>query len=84
MGILRIRRAELVEAYFTNKSYKKFVEVFQSPFPDSVKLSKSIVFDLIKRFRETGGVNERKRSGRPRAATPVFVEGVKEHLLRLT
>jgi transposase len=71
-----------VEAYFTNKSYKLCVEIFQDPSPDSVKSSKSTVYDLIKRFRETGGVHDRKRSGRPGAVTPAFVEDVEEHLLR--
>jgi transposase len=84
MGFSRIQRATLVEAYFTNKSYKKCVGVFHARFPDSVKPSKSTVYDLIKRFRETGGVNDKKRSGRPRTVTPAFVEDVKEHLLRLT
>jgi transposase len=71
-----------VEAYFKNKSYKK--KAFQARFPDSVKPSKSIAYDLIKRFRETGGVNDRKRTGRPRSVTPAFVEDVKERLLSLT
>jgi transposase len=78
------RGLRLCMAYFTNKSYKKCVEVFQARFPDSVKPSKSNVYDLIKRFRETGGVNDRKRSGRPGTVTPAFVEDVKEHLPRLT
>jgi hypothetical protein len=72
-----------VEAYFTNKSYKKCVEVFQVRFTDSIKPSKSTVYDIIKRLRETGGVNDRKRSGRLRTVTPAFVEDVKEHLLQL-
>jgi transposase len=80
MGFSRIQRAALVKAYFTNKSYKKCVKVFQPRFPDGVKSSKSTVCDLIKRFRETGGVNDRKRSERARAATPTFVEDVKERL----
>jgi transposase len=61
-----------VEAYFTNKSYKKCVEVFQARFPDSVKPSKSTVYELIKRVRETVGVNDRKRSRRPRTVTSAF------------
>jgi transposase len=84
MGFSRIQRAALVETYFANKSYRKCVEGFQARFPDSVKPSKSIAYDLIKRFVETGGVNDRKRSGTTRAVTPAFVEDVKEHLLRLT
>jgi hypothetical protein len=39
------------------------------------------MYDLIESFCETGGVNDRKRSGRPRTVTPAFVEDVKEHLL---
>jgi hypothetical protein len=42
MGFSRIQRAAPVEAYFTNKSYKKCVEIFQARFPDSVKPSKSM------------------------------------------
>jgi transposase len=83
MGFSRIQSVAPVEAYCANKSYKKCVEVFQARFPDSVKPSKNTVYDLIKRFRETGGVNDKKRSGRPRRVAPACVEGVKEHLLRL-
>jgi transposase len=62
MGFSRIQRATLVEAYFANKSYKKCVKVLQVRFPDSVKPSKSTVYDVIERFRETGGVNDKKRN----------------------
>ena len=76
------QRVALLEAYFAVTSYKRCVELFHEKFPDVPIPGKTTVYDIVKRFRETGSVNERSRSRQPDVLTPEFTERVQQSLLR--
>jgi transposase len=82
MTLLQAQRIALFEAYFECKSYERCVEIFRRRFPNSPTPCKDTVYELVKRFRDTGRVQDRPRSGRPPVVTPDFAEEVNRRLLQ--
>jgi hypothetical protein len=55
----------ILEHYFFTRSYGECQNAFRNSFPDSVVPNKSTIQRLVERFRETGSIDEKCRSGRP-------------------
>ena len=70
------QRVALLEFYFENKSYASCVAKFQLKFLNAPVPGKQTLYDLVHRFRETGSVNSKPRSGRPSALTREFLDDV--------
>ncbi|GFW63553.1 DUF4817 domain-containing protein [Trichonephila clavipes] len=54
----------IVEFYFAIKSHCPVINAFQQKYPDEAAPNASVITFLVQRFRETGLVADRKRSGR--------------------
>jgi transposase len=50
-------------------SYRDVVDLFVERFPNSVPPSRQAIYNLNKRFEQTGSVADFPRSGTPKAAT---------------
>jgi transposase len=50
-------------------SYRDVVDLFVERFPNGVPPSRQAIHNLNKRFEQTGSVEDRPRSGRPKSAT---------------
>ena len=72
----------LLEAYFEFKSYERCVERWRDLFPNDPAPVKSVVDDLGRRFRDTGSIEDRRRSGRPKLITQDFIHDVQERMAR--
>jgi transposase len=62
-------RVELIFLYARCTNYQETANAFANAFPNSPKPSSSTVMRLIKKFRNTGSVNNAPKSGRPNLAT---------------
>ena len=70
----------LVEHYFKTASFRECQIAFKSPFGGHTKLSESVIWKLMKQFRETGCMNVKKRTRRSRVVTTEKVNGVWERM----
>jgi hypothetical protein len=59
------QRVFTLEHHFSTRSYAECQNAFRNYFPDSVVTNKSTVQRLVERFRDTGSIGEKRRSGRP-------------------
>lgn len=75
------QRIFILEQYFATKSYVSVKEAFQIKFVGVPPPEKKSISRLTNRFRETGSVCDRKRSGRPTVLTDDVLENVKTRLL---
>jgi transposase len=64
MSFSRVQRVFIVEHYLASRSYLTCQNEFKDTFPDSPVPNKSTVSRLVNRFRDTGSVQDRNRSGR--------------------
>jgi hypothetical protein len=55
----------ILEHYFSIRSYGECQNAFRNSLPDSVVPNKSTIQRLVERFRETGSIGEKRRSGCP-------------------
>jgi hypothetical protein len=76
MTLPQAQRVALLEAYFECKSYERCVEIFRRRFPNRPTPCKDTVYELVERFRDTGRVQDKPRSGWPPVVIPDFVEEV--------
>jgi transposase len=65
MSFSHVQRVFIVEHYLASRSYLNFQKEFRDTFPYSPVPNKSTVSRLVNRFRDTGSVQDRNRSGRP-------------------
>ncbi|CAG2053760.1 unnamed protein product [Timema podura] len=80
MSLVHDQRVALLEAYFTEKSYQRVIQLFQVKFPNAPLPGKTTVYDLVQGFRDRGCVKDRFRSGRPSVLTPEFTNSVQHNL----
>jgi transposase len=82
MSISQEQRVFIFEHYFASRSYARVADEFRWMYLDSAVPNNSTTTRLIDRFRESGSVADRKRSGRPTILTEAKladVEGMMQH-----
>jgi transposase len=72
----------ILEHYFSTRSCAESQNAFRNFFPDSVVPNKSTVQRLVERFRETGSIGEKRRSGRPSVLSNDSLEDIRARLLQ--
>jgi hypothetical protein len=72
----------ILEHYFSTRSYAECQNAFRNSFPNSVVPNKSTVQRLVERFRETGSIGEKRRSGRPSVLSNDSLEDIRACLLQ--
>jgi transposase len=82
MVFLQDQRVFILEHYFSSRSYEECQNAFRNSFPDSVVPNKSTIQRLVKRFRETVSIGEKRRSGRPSVLSNDSLEDIRTHLLQ--
>jgi transposase len=82
MYFSQVQRVFIVEHYLASRSYLTCQNEFRDTFPDSPVLNKSTVSRLVNRFRDTGSVRDRNRSGRPSASSDDSLNDIRQTLLR--
>lgn len=82
MGLARAQRIALIEAYFECKSYERCARIWRQKYPDDPIPSKDTLYQLVRRFRDTGSVDDRPRSGRPIVVTTDMVSDVERRMLQ--
>ncbi|GFT58928.1 DUF4817 domain-containing protein [Trichonephila clavipes] len=58
------QRIAIMEFYFAIKSQCRVINAFQQKYPGETAPNESTITLLVQRFRDTGSVSDRKRSGR--------------------
>lgn len=82
MSFTQEQRVFIVLSYCESKSYAKCQEDFSNAFPDAKVPNKSSICRLFHRFRDTGSVNDRKRTGRPSVLTDDSLQTISETFIR--
>lgn len=82
MSLSRNQRIVLLEAYFECKSYERCKDVWRNKYPNSAIPSKDTLYRLVRRFRNTGSVEDKHRSGRPKVLTPAFLQDAQQKILQ--
>jgi transposase len=72
----------IVEHYLASRSYLTCQNEFRDTFPDSPVPNRSTVSRLVNRFRDTGSVQDRNRSGRPWVLSVDSLVDIRQTLLR--
>jgi hypothetical protein len=72
----------IVEHYLASRSYLTCQNEFRDTFPDSPVPSKSTVSRLVNRFRDTGSVQDRNRSGQTSVKSDDSLVYIRRTLLR--
>jgi len=76
------QRVFLVKQYFASRSYACVVDEFRVKYLDVAVPNNSTITRLITRFRETGSVSDKKRTGRPTILTDAKLAEVRNVMLR--
>jgi transposase len=76
------QRIFILEHYFSTRSYAECQNAFRNSFPDSVVPNKSSIQRLVERFRESGSIGEKRRSGRPSVLSNDSLEDIRARLLQ--
>jgi transposase len=76
------QRVFILEHYFSTRSYAECQNAFRNSFPDSAVPNKSTIQRLVERFRETGSIGEKRRSGRPSVVSNDNLEDIRVRLLQ--
>jgi hypothetical protein len=76
------QRVFIIEHYFSTRSYAECGNAFINSFRDSVVPNKSTIQRLVERFRETGSIGEKRRSGRPSVLSNNSSEDIRARLLQ--
>ena len=71
----------MVELFFCNGGYDQEVQCeFKKKFPDASLPSRQTVYNLVARFRETGSVIDKPRSGRPSLLTDDAIRDISKRM----
>jgi transposase len=76
------QRVFILEHYFSTRSYAECQNAFRNSFPDSVMPNKSTIQRLVERFRETGSIGDKLRSGHSSVLSNDSLEDIKARLLQ--
>jgi hypothetical protein len=82
MSFSQVHRVFIVENYLASRSYLTCHNEFRDTFRDSPVPNKSTVSRLVNRFRDTGSVQDRNRSGRPSVLSDDNSDDICQTLLR--
>jgi hypothetical protein len=82
MSFSQVQRVFIVEHYLTSRSYLTCQNDFGDTFPDFPVPNKSTISRLVNRFRDTGSVQDRNRSGRPSVLSDDSLGDIHQTLLR--
>jgi hypothetical protein len=63
MSFSQVQKVFIVEHYLASRFYLTCQNEFRDTFPNSPAPNKSTISRLVSRFRETGSVQDRNRSG---------------------
>jgi hypothetical protein len=79
-GFSQDQRVFILEHYFSTRSYAECQNAFINSFPDSAvpNMSQS----LVERFRETGSIGDKRRSGRHSVLSNDSLEDIRARLLQ--
>jgi hypothetical protein len=82
MSFSQVQRMFIVEHCLASRSYLTCQNEFWYTFPDSPVPNESTLSRLVNRFRDTGSVQDRNRSGRPSVLSDGTERGVYfEHVI---
>ncbi|KAL4084269.1 hypothetical protein QTP88_028094 [Uroleucon formosanum] len=81
MSFSQDQRVFIVEHYFASRSYACVVDEFRVKYPNVAVPNNSTITRLIARFRETGSVSDKKRTGRPTVLTDAKLAEVRNVML---
>jgi hypothetical protein len=76
-----VQRVFIVEHYLAPRSYLTYQNEFRETFPDFPVPNKSTISRLVNRFRDTGSVQDRHRSGRPSVLSGDSLDDIRQTLL---
>jgi transposase len=82
MSFSQVQQVFIVEHYLASRSYLTCQNEFKDTCPDSPVLNKSTVSRLVNRFRDTGSVQDRNRSGRSSVLSDDSLNDIRQTLLR--
>jgi hypothetical protein len=82
MSLSQVQRVFIVEHYLASRSYLTCQNEFRDTFPDSPVPNKSSLSRLVNRFRDTGSVLDRNRSGRLSVLSDDSLDDIRQTLLR--
>jgi hypothetical protein len=82
MSFSQVQRVFIVEHYLASRSYLNCQNEFRDTFPDSPVPNNSTVSRLVNRFRHTGSVQDRNRSGRASVLNDDSLDDIRQTLLR--
>jgi transposase len=75
-----VQRVFIVEHYLTSRNYLTSQKEFRDTFLDSPVPNKSTVSRLVNRFRDTGNMQDRNRSGRPSVLSDDSLDDIRQTL----
>jgi hypothetical protein len=82
MSFSQVQRVFVVEHYLASRSYLTCQNGFRdSTYPDSPVPNKLTISRLVNRFRDTGSVQDRNRSGRPSVLSDDSLDDIRQTLL---
>ncbi|KDR23996.1 hypothetical protein L798_07935 [Zootermopsis nevadensis] len=79
MSFSQAERVFIMEHYIKTNSYTECQQSFVRSFPESRVPHKSTICRIAYRFRETGSVSDKKRSGRPSSLSDENLNDVKQY-----
>jgi transposase len=82
MSFSQVQRVFIVEHYLASRSYLTCQKEIRDTFHDSPVPNKSTVSRLVNRFRDTGSLQDRNRSGRPSVLSGDSLDDIRQNLLR--
>jgi hypothetical protein len=81
MSFSQVQRVFIVEHYLSSRSFLTCENEFRDTFPDTPVPNKSTVPRLVNRFRDTGRVQDRNRSGRHSMLSDDSLDDIRQTLL---
>jgi hypothetical protein len=81
MSFSQVQRVFIVEHYLASRSYETCQNEFRDTFPNSPVSNKSTISRLVNRFRDTGSVQNRNRSGWPSVLWDDSSDDIRQTLL---
>jgi hypothetical protein len=82
MSFSQVQQVFIAENYLASSSYFICQNEFRDAFPDSPVSNKSTISRLVNRFRDTGSVQDRNRSGRLSVLSVDSLDDIRQTLLR--
>jgi hypothetical protein len=81
MSFSQVQRVFIVEHYLESRSYLTFQNQWRDILPNSPVPNNSTLSLLVNRFRDTGSVQDRNRSGRPSVLSDNSLDDIRQTLL---